>query len=37
MDSLQPNAFATERNPQQAAVCATTGLLNTLSREEVAT
>jgi heat shock protein HtpX len=36
MDSPQANAFATGRNPQHAAVCATTGLLNTLSREEIA-
>jgi heat shock protein HtpX len=36
MDSPQANAFATGRNPQHAAVCATTGLLNTLSRDEIA-
>ncbi|MGD9846384.1 MAG: zinc metalloprotease HtpX [Variibacter sp.] len=36
MDNPQPNAFATGRNPQHAAVAVTSGLLNTLSREEVA-
>ncbi len=36
MDQPQPNAFATGRNPQNAAVAVTSGLLRNLSREEVA-
>jgi heat shock protein HtpX len=36
IDNPQPNAFATGRSPQHAAVAATTGLLSTLSHEELA-
>lgn len=36
IDNDQPNAFATGRNPEHAAVAATTGLLARLSHEEVA-
>ncbi|WP_454748139.1 zinc metalloprotease HtpX [Ciceribacter selenitireducens] len=35
-DNPQPNAFATGRNPQNAAVAASTGLLRRLTPEEVA-
>jgi heat shock protein HtpX len=36
IENAQPNAFATGRNPENAAVAVTSGLLHRLSREEVA-
>ena len=36
IETPQPNAFATGRNPENAAVAATSGLFGSLTREEVA-
>lgn len=36
MENSQPNAFATGRNPENAAVAVTTGLMQTVTREELA-
>ena len=36
IETPQPNAFATGRNPENAAVAATTGLLDNMSHQEIA-
>jgi len=36
VDNAQPNAFATGRDPEHAAVCVTSGLLKCVDREELA-
>jgi len=35
IDDPSPNAFATGRNPKNAVICATTGLLNLLDRSDI--